>query len=244
MPISASSKPFLTKPSFEFYRDDVSKNGLIVHWNFSNLNCINYDGADSTISNLVLNGTGDGQMNDPVFGGNITPGYWNGGFIDEILVRGNITQMLIEKNNALTVEWVGRVVDSFPSANAFVNKGDSFRFILLGGQFSFGIWNSNDLTWYQVSSSKTLVQSRTYYITGTYDGVNMTIYVHDDTTGTTKDTFSLAPFNQPALSPTGVNFTANSSFYPSGYQTRSIKFYDRVLSESEIFYNRKYISYF
>lgn len=234
MPISASAKPFLTKPSFEFYRDDVSKSGLLVHWNFSNLNCYNYTiPISTTVSNLVSNGTGNG---------NTTQGSWSSGYISNSIISGSVpSTTFIESNNKLTIEWVGAVISAFPSSNAFVNKGDSFRLrttqILSDYYFIFGIFVGGGFYNEIIMSSRPIVQDRVYYITATYDGSVMKLFLYEPSTGVlTTQTAG----ETTILTPSGSTFSANST---SGYKTRSLKIYNRVINETEIFYNRKYISY-
>jgi hypothetical protein len=233
MPVSASSKPFLTRPSFDFY-SDVSKNGLLVHWNFSNLNCFDYTNPISTIvNNLVSNGTGNG---------NVTSGWWNSGYIREALISGGVSSTtFIESNNKITIEWVGTIRNAFPSSDAFVNKGGSFRLNTINfsgiNYFTFGIDIGGGTFSTMIMISKPITIDRTYYVTATFDGFTKKLFVFDTITGMTTQTASLTA----TLSPTGTGFTANST---GGYATRSLKFYNRILSDTEILYNRRYVSYF
>jgi hypothetical protein len=238
MPISASSKPFLTKSSFDFY-SDVSKNGLLIHWNFSNLNCINYTNPLTTqISNLVSNGTGGGFF----LSGNVGVN-WSGGYIENSPLRGVVSSTtFIESNNKITIEWVGRLTSGSAAGNNILSKTDSFRISTVNFAgiyyFSFAIAIGGGVFATMNMISKPIVLNRTYYVTATFDGSTMKLFVYDATTGMTTQTSS----QTTTLSPTTDVFTVNGSSV--AYSTRSIKFYNRILNDTEIFYNRRYLSYF
>lgn len=233
MPLSYSSKPFFTKPTFKYY-NDIVQDGLQYHCNLSNSTCRNNSDPNGT---TILDLSPNGYVCDLLVG---TVGTQiSDNYLSDTIARSQ-SSFTIAENNKVTVEIVARLPAATHWSGSCLSTGDialfatntnsissRFKVVCAGTELETGL----------------ILLNYVYYIAATYDGDTGLLSLYYYNLGTTG-------FNVPqsrvkyttTISGSPILDTTPEQFLWAGrtdFDTRSVRLYNRVLSDSEIFYNAK-----
>lgn len=232
MPLSHSSKPFFTKPTFRYY-NDIVQDGLQYHCNLSNTTCKNNSDPNGT---TILDLSPNGYVCDLLVGTVGTQISFN--YLTDTIARSQ-SSFTISENNKVTVEIVARLPATTHWSSACLATGDialfatnvssifsRFKVVCAGTELQTGL----------------ILLNSTYHIAATYDGDTglLSLYsyrldnggVPSQSRGKTTTTIS----GSPTLDTTPEQFLWAGR---TDFDTRAVRLYNRVLSDSEIFYNAK-----